>query len=103
MKKLPRFKNEDAERAFWKTHDATEFIDLSRGEVAIFPELRPSAKTISIRLPESLLDAIKVMAHQQDVPYQSLMKVLLAEAVERKSSRGSLPRRQKKPVDEGGE
>ncbi|GFP28248.1 hypothetical protein HKBW3S43_00845 [Candidatus Hakubella thermalkaliphila] len=80
---IPKFKSEDEEREFWSTHDATKFIDLSQAQPARFPELKPSLKIISIRLPESLLDSIKVIAHKKDVPYQSLMKMLLAEAVER--------------------
>jgi predicted DNA binding CopG/RHH family protein len=80
---IPKFKSEDEEREFWSTHDATKFIDLSQAQPARFPELKPSLKTISIRLPESLLESIKVIAHKKDVPYQSLMKMLLAEAVQR--------------------
>ena len=82
-KHVPTFTSEDEERAFWATHDATEYVDFARAQRARFPELRPSAKTISIRLPVSLLESLKVLAHKQDVPYQSLIKVLLAEAVER--------------------
>lgn len=82
-KTIPKFISEDKEREFWATHDATEFIDLSQAKSAIFPNLKPSAKSISIRLPQSLLDSIKVIANKRDIPYQSLMKILLAEAVER--------------------
>lgn len=88
-KRLPTFRSEDEEREFWATHDSTDYVDFSLGERARFPELRPSAKTISLRLPVSLLEALKVLAHKRDVPYQSLIKLLLAEAVERTERRQS--------------
>ena len=81
-KRVPIFATEDEERDFWATHDATEYVDFARAQEARFPELRPSAKMISLRLPVSLLESLKVMAHKRDVPYQSLIKVLLAEAVD---------------------
>lgn len=81
-KRVPTFGTEDEEREFWATHDATEFVDFSRAQPGRFPELRPSAKTISLRLPISLLESLKVLAHKRDVPYQSLIKLLLAEALE---------------------
>lgn len=82
-KKIPRFQSEEEEREFWATHDAADFIDLSQAEQALMPNLKPTLKTISIRLPEPLLASIKVLAHKRDVPYQSLMKILLAEGIER--------------------
>jgi len=81
LKKIPKFKNLDEERRFWATHDSTDYIDYSQVELGFFPELKPSSKTISIRLPESLLEAVKVLANKRDVPYQSMMKVLLAEKI----------------------
>lgn len=81
-KKIPAFKNEDEEREFWSSHDATEFADFSKAQRAIFPELKPTTKTISVRLPESLIDKLKLLAHKRDVPYQSLLKLLLAEKVD---------------------
>ncbi len=81
LKKIPKFKKLDEERRFWATHDSTDYIDYSRVELGFFPELKPSSKTISIRLPESLLEAVKVLANKRDVPYQSMMKVLLAEKI----------------------
>ena len=86
-KTIPKFKSEDEEREFWATHDATEFIDFTQAQSATFANLKPSVKAISIRLPESLLDSIKVIANKRDMPYQSLMKVLLAEAVDREMNR----------------
>ncbi len=100
MKKIPRFKSEQDERAFWSKHDATEYVDFSRAKEVIFPEIKPSSQSISIRLPESLLDTIKVMANQKDVPYQSLMKLLLADAVDRESRR--LPTRPPKHHKKAG-
>ena len=81
LKKIPRFKSLRAEQAFWSSHDSTEYIDYSKAELGFFPELKPSSKIISIRLPEPLIEAVKVLANKKDVPYQSMMKVLLAEKV----------------------
>lgn len=78
-KTIPKFPSESAEQDFWKQHDSTDYVDWSKGRVGIFPELKPSTKTISIRLPESLLAALKTLANKRDVPYQSLMKVFLAQ------------------------
>ena len=83
MHRIPTFTSEEEEREFWSGHDATDFIDFSEAEQALTPNLRPTLKTVSIRLPESLLESIRVLAHKRDVPYQSLMKMLLAEGVER--------------------
>lgn len=82
LKKIPKFKSEEAERTFWATHDSTEYIDYSRAGKAIFPNLKPSTRTISIRLPEALLEHLKTLANKRDVPYQSLLKILLAEKVD---------------------
>lgn len=82
LKKIPNFKNEDEEREFWAKADSTEYIDWSKAERAVFPNLKPSTETISLRLPESLLGRIKELANKNDVPYQSLMKIFLAEKVE---------------------
>jgi predicted DNA binding CopG/RHH family protein len=78
---IPKFSNEAAERAFWEKNDSTEFLDWSKARPAVLPNLKPSTKTISLRLPEHLLDAIKVAANARDVPYQSLIKVWLQEKV----------------------
>lgn len=77
----PKFSSEAAERAFWGRNDSTEYLDWSKARPAAFPNLKPSTKTISLRLPEHLLDAIKVAANARDVPYQSLIKVWLQEKV----------------------
>ena len=80
-KKLKKFKTEDEEREFWARHDLTDYFECSGFQPTLFPELKPSVKTISIRLPESLLESLKVIAHKRDVPYQSLMKMFITEAV----------------------
>jgi len=87
-KQVPVFKNEDEERAFWATHDSTEFFDWSKAKRAVFPNLKPSTKSISLRLPESIIAGLKVLANKRDVPYQSLLKVFLAEKVEEELRHG---------------
>lgn len=82
LKPVPSFATEDEEREFWATHDSADHIDWSRARPATFPQLKPSTRTISLRLPESLLDGLKMLAHKRDVPYQSLLKIFLAERVE---------------------
>ena len=86
LKSIPKFKTEDEEREFWSTHDSTEYIDYSKAKRILFPNLKPTTKTISIRLPESLIEKLKVLANKKDVPYQSLLKVLLAEKVDEELS-----------------
>jgi predicted DNA binding CopG/RHH family protein len=82
-KKVPAFKSEKAEFDFWSKHDSTGYIDYFKGERAIFPNLKPSIKTISLRLPESLIEYFKILAHKRDIPYQSLMKMFLAERLKK--------------------
>jgi predicted DNA binding CopG/RHH family protein len=83
MKKpLPRFSNEDDERAFWATHDSSKYIDWKKGKRVSLPKLKPSLKTISLRLPAYMIDDLKVLANGRDVPYQSLLKVFLAERIQ---------------------
>jgi len=86
FKKIPEFKNEDQEREFWSKHDSTEFVDWSKAEKAVFPNLKPTTESISLRLPSHLLTRIKQLANEKDVPYQSLMKVFLSERVKRELS-----------------
>lgn len=83
LKPIPNFKNEDQERDFWAKADSTEYLDWSKAELATFPNLKPSTKTISLRLPEGLLNRLKTTAHQKDIPYQSLIKIMLAQSFER--------------------
>ncbi len=83
MKKAPpKFKSEDAEREFWARHDSTEFIDWRKGRRAILPNLKPSSQTISLRLPKPMLERLKLLANKRDVPYQSLLKMFVAERLE---------------------
>jgi len=86
-KKIPRFKNENEERAFWATHSPLDYFNAGNLKRASFPKLKPSLKSISIRLPEDMLAELKILANKKDVPYQSLAKVYLARQIslERKS------------------
>ena len=81
---LPKFKSEAEERAFWesKGSDSTEYLDWATAQRVVLPNLKPSTKTISLRLPQHLLDAIKAAANARDVPYQSLIKVWLQQKIE---------------------
>jgi predicted DNA binding CopG/RHH family protein len=79
----PEFKTEAEERAFWESHDSTKYLDWSQAEPARFPSLKPSTTTISLRLPVTLLERIKVEANKRDMPYQSLIKAWLAEDIDR--------------------
>ena len=81
LKPIPKFTSEAQERKFWEKNDSTEYVDWSKAQRAVFPNLKPSTKTISLRLPQHLLDSIKSAANSRDVPYQSLMKVWLQEKV----------------------
>jgi predicted DNA binding CopG/RHH family protein len=82
MKPVPEFKNEDEEREFWATHDSTEYVDWSQARRVIFPNLKPSTRSISVRMPESMLDELKLLANKRDVPYQSLIKMFLRERID---------------------
>lgn len=82
LKPIPAFASEAEERAFWESHDSTEYLDWTKAKRAIFPNLKPSTTSISLRLPVSLLERIKIAANKRDVPYQSLIKTWLAEKVE---------------------
>jgi predicted DNA binding CopG/RHH family protein len=87
MKKVPEFKNEDEEFEFWSTADSTEYVDWSRGQRAKLVNLKPTLRTISVRLPVAMVEDLKILANQRDVPYQSLLKVFLAERLEREKAR----------------
>ena len=79
LKRVPKFRSERAERRFWESHNSTEYVDWSQAKPVRFPNLRPSTKSISLRLPIDLLEQIKLEANRRDVPYQSLIKVWLKE------------------------
>jgi predicted DNA binding CopG/RHH family protein len=82
LKKVPRFRNEAEERAFWESHDTADYFDLSKAQRARFPNLKLSTTSISLRLPQGTLDRIKIAANRRDVPYQSLIKVWLEEKLD---------------------
>ncbi len=82
LKAIPKFRTEREEREFWESHDSTEYVDWSKARRVRFPNLKPTTTSISLRLPVSLLEQIKVEANKRDVPYQSLIKTWLAEKVD---------------------
>jgi predicted DNA binding CopG/RHH family protein len=82
-KKIPQFQNEDEEREFWQRHDSTEYVDWKKAERLTLANLKPSVKTISLRLPESMLEELKLLANKRDVPYQSLIKVFLSDRIDK--------------------
>lgn len=86
-KRAPEFRSEDEEREFWAGHDSTELIDWQFAKRQKFPNLKPTLRTISLRLPVSMIEDLKVMANKRDVPYQSLLKMLLAERLEEERRR----------------
>ena len=81
LERVPDFKSEAEERKFWETHDSSDYVDWSKAERVRFPNLKPSTTAISIRLPSALLEQIKIAANKRDVPYQSLIKMWLAEKI----------------------
>ena len=82
LKKKPTFKSEAQEASFWATHDSTEYIDYANSRRMVFPRLKPSTETISLRLPKSLLDQLKTLANKRDVPSQTLLKLFVLERVQ---------------------
>lgn len=80
-KRIPKFESEDQERQFWSREDSTDYVDWSKGKRTILPNLKPSTKKISLRLPELMIQELKLLANKQDIPYQSLMKIYLAERI----------------------
>lgn len=100
-KKIPVFKTEDEEREFWAQADSTEYVDWSKARIVRFPNLRPSSMSISVRLPDTLLTELKLLANERDVPYQSLLKVFLADRVReerRLARRGRRPNKRSQPT-----
>jgi len=87
LKDIPTFKSEDEEREFWATHDSTEYVDWDKAEEVALPKLKPSTKTISLRLPELMLNELRLIANKRDVPYQSLIKMFLKERIDRELKR----------------
>ena len=83
LKAIPIFRNEDEEQKFWSRSDSADYFDWKKADVAILSRLKPSTKTISLRLPESLIDDLRVLANKRDVPYQSLIKIILKDRIDR--------------------
>jgi predicted DNA binding CopG/RHH family protein len=81
-KRIPKFKSEDKEREYWAKQDSTEVLDWKKAKKVVLPNLKPSVKTISLRLPESMLEELKLLANKRDVPYQSLLKIFLSERID---------------------
>ncbi len=86
LKRIPKFKTEIEEQKFWEQHDSSDYVDWTKAQSVSMPNLKLSTKTISIRLPETLLNNIKIEANKRDMPYQSLIKSWLADDV--KQNRG---------------
>ncbi len=85
--RIPKFESEEEERSFWADTDSIDHVDWKKARKVSFPKLKPSVKTISLRLPEMMLEEIKILANRMDVPYQSLMKIFLAERIDREMNR----------------
>jgi predicted DNA binding CopG/RHH family protein len=106
LKAIPRFRAEAEERRFWETHDSTEYVDWAKARPVTFPNLKPSTETISLRLPAPLLSDLKALANRRDVPYQSLLKVFLADRVSAEwqttSSSGALSNKRLQPTKTRG-
>ncbi len=79
MKKIPKFKTEAEERDFWANADSTDYVDWSKARSVLLPNIKPSLRTISLRLPKLMIDELKLIANKRDVPYQSLIKIFLSE------------------------
>ena len=87
-KKIPTFKSEEQERRFWLDADSTDYIDWKKAEKVVLPNLKPSTKKISLRLPQLMIEELKLLANRHDIPYQSLMKLYLAERIQRELKTG---------------
>ncbi|MBI3550946.1 MAG: BrnA antitoxin family protein [Elusimicrobia bacterium] len=81
LKKLPKFKSDDEAARFWAAHDSTDYVDWSKAKRAVFPNLKPTSKLISIRFPVAVLDRVKALANQRDIPYQALIKMFVNKEV----------------------
>ena len=82
VQQLPEFHSEDEERQFWASHDSADYLDWSKAKRVVLPNLRPTTRTISLRLPASMLDELRQLANKRDIPYQSLIKVFLRERID---------------------
>jgi predicted DNA binding CopG/RHH family protein len=88
-KKIPEFKSDDQEREFWSSADSTEYIDWKKAKRMILPHLKPSTKKISLRLPQLMIEELKLLANKRDIPYQSLMKMYLADRIQHELKSGA--------------
>jgi len=88
LKQLPAFESEEQEREFWTNHDSMDYIDWSKAERTVFPNLKPTARTISLRLPVTMIANLKLLANKRDVPYQSLLKIFLADRLKKELAGG---------------
>ena len=88
LKDIPTFTSEDEEREFWANQDSTEYVNWDEAELAVFPKLKPTTKSISLRLPLPMLNEIRLLANKRDVPYQSLIKIFLKERIDQELRRG---------------
>ena len=82
ISKIPKFANKAEETVYWNTHDSSKVVDWSRAKVGLFPNLKPTTQSISIRLPKTLIQELKILANKRDVPYQSLLKIYLSERID---------------------
>ena len=103
-RKIPKFRTEEEERKFWDSADSTDYISWEKGKRVVLLKLKPSVRTISLRLPEMMLEDLKLLANRRDVPYQSLMKIFLAERIQRELRYPESERHKDEPKvhDEGG-
>lgn len=101
-KKIPQFKSEEEERDFWQSQDSTEYVDWNKAERLTLANLKPSVKTISLRLPESMLEELKLLANKRDVPYHSLVKVFLSDRIEQELTAKWRTRLQPTAKERGG-
>ena len=90
-KPIPEFESEEEEQEFWATHDSADYLDWSQAEKVVFPKLKPSTKTISLRMSESMLNELRLLAHKHDIPYQSLIKVFLRERIDDELYKSRIP------------
>jgi predicted DNA binding CopG/RHH family protein len=93
-KRIPKFRSEEQEREFWASADSTEYVDWSKARRAVLPNLKPTLRTISLRLPELMIAELKLLANKRDVPYQSLLKIFLAERIRQEIESGRPKRAQ---------
>jgi predicted DNA binding CopG/RHH family protein len=97
-KSIPEFSSEAEEQAFWSAEDSTDYVDWEKAEQVLLPNLKPTMKNISLRIPEPMLNRLKVLANERDVPYQSLLKIFLKERLDHELEKGILVRHNKKTI-----